>query len=191
MAISHEERVLIAHAIKRDHEAFATLYVQYYDAVMRRVTGIVDNREEAADITSEAFLRAWNAISRFEDRDISIQAWLCTIAERLAFKHLKKRRPQVELDNVSLEANSEESPERILELQTEAADVRLALVELPDMQRQVLSKRFLEGLSYDDIGASLGKPVGTVRVIQHRALRALRVIVDARRRLPVHTGGNP
>jgi RNA polymerase sigma factor (sigma-70 family) len=63
------------------------------------------------------------------------------------------------------------------ERQAETAAVMNALVKLPELQRQVISKRLLQHLSYDDIGASLGKPVGTVRVIKHRALIAIRSIL--------------
>ncbi|HWO72945.1 MAG TPA: sigma-70 family RNA polymerase sigma factor [Dehalococcoidia bacterium] len=178
MVLSQEERILIRRAAERDREAFAILYLRYHDAVHRRVSALVSNQQEADDITSEAFLRAWNAIDRFEDRDVSILAWLSTIAQRLAFKQLSKRRPSLSLDDVSLEADGRESPEEVAERAVQAARLRRALVELPHLQREVLSKRFLEQLSYDEVGTALGKPVGTVRVIQHRALRALRSVLS-------------
>jgi RNA polymerase sigma-70 factor (ECF subfamily) len=101
MALSPEERILISRAVKRDRDAFAKLYVQYHDSVLRRVMLIVGRREEAEDITGEAFLRAWNAVDRFEDRDVSILAWLCKIAERRAYEHIRKHRPSVDLDHAS------------------------------------------------------------------------------------------
>ena len=66
MALSSDERTLIARATKRDPEAFAQLYIQFYEPVLRRVSAIVRDRHDAEDVTSEAFLRAWNAIPRFE-----------------------------------------------------------------------------------------------------------------------------
>jgi RNA polymerase sigma-70 factor (ECF subfamily) len=146
MAISPEERILIARAIKRDREAFAGLYVLYYESVLRRVTAIVKRRDEAEDIAGEAFLRAWNAVDRFEDRDISILAWLCKIAERRAYEHLRKQRPAVGLDQIEVQANPEDGPEAVAERQAEAADVRRAIVKLPYVQREVISQRFLQHL---------------------------------------------
>ena len=177
MSISAEERILISRAIKRDREAFARLYVQYHEPVLRRVMAIVKRWDEAEDIAGEAFLRAWNAVDRFEDRDISILAWLCKIAERRAYEYMRKRRPAVGLDQIEVQTSPEDGPEAVAEREAEAADVRRALVKLPHLQREVISQRFLQHLSYDAIGASLGKPVGTVRVIQHRALVAIRSIL--------------
>ena len=177
MALSPEERILIRRATNRDSDAFATLYLRYYTLVLRRVSYLVSSRQEAEDIASEAFLRAWNAIDRFEDRDVPILAWLLTIAQRVALKQLSKRRPNVSLDEISLEADTTESPEESVERRAQADQLRQALIELPDLQRDVLSKRFLEQLSYDEVGLAISKRAGTVRVIQHRALRALRLVL--------------
>jgi RNA polymerase sigma-70 factor (ECF subfamily) len=177
MIPSPDQRTLIERAIQRDREAFAELYVKYHDPVLRRVRRVIGNQQEAFDITSEVFLRAWNTIERYEDRGLPILAWLCTIAQRLAITHLSKRRWNLGLDEIEYEVHKGETPEEIAERRSMANSLRRALVELPDLQREVLSKRFLEHLTYDEIGSSLGKRPGTVRVIQHRALRALRLIV--------------
>lgn len=177
MASSTEERTLVERAVSRDKEAFAELYVTYHDAVLRRVRRIIGNQQEAYDITSEVFLRAWNTIDRYEERGIPILAWLCTIGQRLAVTHLGKRRWNLTLDQIEFEAHKGESPDEIAERRAIANNLRSALTELPELQREVLSKRFLEELTYDEIGRSLGKRPGTVRVIQHRALRALRSVV--------------
>src|SRR3972149_11168270 len=103
MPLSAEERKLISRATRRDREAFAQLYVRYHPAVFQRALSLVGNRQEADDLASETFLRAWNGIHRFEDRGVSIQAWLLTIAKHLALKHLVRRRRTVALDQVVLE----------------------------------------------------------------------------------------
>ena len=181
MALSPEERTLISRAIRRDREAFAQLYVQYHGAVLRRVLQIVNRRDEAEDITGETFLRAWNAVDRFQERDVSILAWLCKIGERRALEYLRKNRPVVGLEEISLQASQDESPEDIAERKAAAAEVRRALHKLPKAQREVLSQRFLNDLGYDEVAESLGKPAGTIRVIQHRALAALRLIIKEER----------
>ena len=180
MALSLEERSLIARAVKPDPEAFSDLYVQFYDRVLQRVCLIVRDRHDAEDVTSEAFLRAWNAIPRFQDRDVTILAWFCTIAEHLAIKHVKGRRASVAVEDVVLGAPSEDSPDSVYERGVDSALLKSAILELPLMQREVVSKRFLEDLSYSELGAATGKSVGSVRVIQHRALKALRGILSAR-----------
>jgi RNA polymerase sigma-70 factor (ECF subfamily) len=177
VALSPEERALLGRAIKRDREAFAQLYVQYHEPVLRRVQQIIRQRDEAEDIAGETFLRAWNAVDRFKDRDVSILAWLCRIAENRAFEHLKKRRPTLELDESFHLAALEETPEEVAIRRSEAADVKEAMIQLPHLQREVLSQRFYDGMDYNQVADSLGKPIGTIRVIQHRALAALKSIL--------------
>jgi RNA polymerase sigma-70 factor (ECF subfamily) len=172
-----DEATLVARAITRDREAFAELYFRHHDVVLRRVRRVIGDAQDSYDITSEVFLRAWNTIDRYEDRGVPILAWLCTIGHRLAVNHLSKRRWNLTLEQIEHEAHRGDSPEDIAERQSMATGLQQAMVKLPAMQRQVLSKRFLEELTYDEIGTSLGKRPGTVRVIQHRALRSLRSIV--------------
>ena len=183
MAVTDEERVIVAQAIKKDREAFADLWVLYKDRVYQRVSSIIRQPDLAEDITSEAFLRAWNAIDKYEPRDVTILAWLCRIAERVAFRELKRQKPTTEIDGLMLEADAAESPEYIAEQKAGDDDMLAALHGLPETQRQVLSKRFIDDLSYDDVSKMLGKSVGSVRLIQHRALKALKLIVIERQRL--------
>ena len=159
------------------------MWVLYKDRVYQRVSSIIRQPDLAEDITSEAFLRAWNAIDKYEPRDVTILAWLCRIAERVAFRELKRQKPTTELDGLMLEADATESPEYIAEQKAGDDDMLAALHGLPETQRQVLSKRFIDDLSYDDVSKMLGKSVGSVRLIQHRALKALKLIVIERQRL--------
>jgi RNA polymerase sigma-70 factor (ECF subfamily) len=183
MAVSQDELLIVALAIKKDREAFADLWVLYKDRVYQRVASIIKQPDLAEDITSEAFLRAWNAIEKFQPRDVTILAWLCRIAERIAFRELKRRKPTVEIDGLMLEADDAESPEHVAEMNASDRDVIDAMSGLTETQRQVLSRRFIDDLSYDDVSKLLGKSVGSVRLIQHRALKALKLILIERQRL--------
>ena len=191
MAISEDERAIVALAIRKNREAFADLWVLYKDRVYQRVVSIIHQPEQAEDITSEAFLRAWNAIEKYEPRDVTILAWLCRIAERLAFRELRRQKPTLEIDEMMLEADAAESPEFLAEQEAGRADMIDAIGGLPEAQRLVLSRRFIDELSYDEVSKLLGKSVGSVRLIQHRALKALKVVLLERQRLAgTHSGGS-
>jgi RNA polymerase sigma-70 factor, ECF subfamily len=177
MAPDPDESTLVARAVTRDEEAFAELYFRHHDTVRRRIRRIIGDAQEADDVTSEVFVRAWNAIDRYEDRGLPILAWLCTIAQRLSVNHLRERRRNLTLDEIPQEMHRGDTPEEIAERNWVASGLQQAMVELPDTQREVLSKRFLEQLTFAEIGSSLGKRPATVRVIQHRALRSLRLII--------------
>jgi RNA polymerase sigma-70 factor (ECF subfamily) len=174
-----EERVLIARAVGRDTEAFSELYQRHHDVVLRCVQRVIGNRPDAQDITSDVFMRAWRAIDRFEDRNVPILTWLCTIARRLSINYLEKRH-EFSLDEIGDRPSHGEGPEEIAEREWITNCVRDAVSDLPETQREIVSKRYFEHLSYLEIADSIGKPPGTIRVINHRALRSLRHAISDR-----------
>ena len=174
MAITADERALIARVVKRDREAFSQIYVLYHDQVLHRTIAILHNRDEARDVTGETFLRAWNAIERFEDRDVSICAWLCKIAERVALKRLRRTVYTMDVDVLSALESTGASLEELAERASDWVEVQQALQELPELQQIVLKRRFFDDATYDSVSSELGKSVGAVRVIQHRALTSLK-----------------
>ena len=174
MELSTSERKLLSRAIHREPEAFSELYLQYRQSVLRHVYYLVGNLEEADDITSETFLRAWKAIERFEDRGISIQAWLLKIAYNLGNQHLRRRRPTVTVKDIDDVLFDDNAPEVAAERSMEMRALGRALLSLPAIQRKVVVLRFLNELRYEEIEAIVGKSNGALRVIQHRAFQALR-----------------
>ncbi len=168
---------LLRRAVNRDAEAFAALYRKHAERVFRHVYYLVGTRHEAEDLTSETFLRVWKSIDRFEDRGLPIQSWFLRIAHNTAVKYLKKRRTSVSVSDIELEADGRRSPESVLETTFNAGAVRSAILELPEMQRQVIMWRFIDELSYDEIQALVGKSKGSIRVIQCRALQRLRTLL--------------
>jgi RNA polymerase sigma-70 factor (ECF subfamily) len=179
MALSSAEKDLLSRAIRRDREAFGELYLLYQKPIFRFVRYLVNDPHEADDLTSETFLRAWNAIDRFEDRDVSIDAWLLKIARNVAMRHLnvRNKRQHVDVEDVVIEANPRYSPERLAEGSMEKDAVRRAILMLPNMQRHVIVLRFLEHRDYTEVEAILGKSAGAIRVLQHRALKALKSLM--------------
>ena len=169
---------LIARAIRRDPEAFSELYVQNWGKVYRYIYSIIGVSHEAEDLTSETFLRAWNAIERFEDRGLAIEAWILRIAHNVAVAHLRRRRASASIDDIVLEANPKDGPAVVTESLAEGAALAQAIRSLPAMQRQVILLRFVEERSYEEVGAAVGRSQGAVRVIQFRALRSLKRVLQ-------------
>jgi RNA polymerase sigma-70 factor (ECF subfamily) len=168
---------LIAAAKAGNREAFTELYRLHSQRVYRHICYITGDAHEADDLTNETFIQAWKSIPKYEDRGVPIEHWLLRIGHRMATHHLKRRKPVQDLDSIRLEDPSERQPERMAEIAGEVATLRAAVLELPEVQRQVIIWRFIEGLSYDEIAEMLGKSGGAIRVIQFRALRQLREIL--------------
>jgi RNA polymerase sigma-70 factor (ECF subfamily) len=178
MALSDYERKLLKRAVKGDRSAFSDFYLRYQPSIYLELHGIVGSKSEADDLTSETFLRAWNAIGRFEDRGFSIEAWLKRIARNLAFSYLKRRGRERTNEDLEGYFATGKLPAEHAESELEGEAVRAALRDLPDVQRKILTMRFYEDLSYREVAAAVGKQEGTIRVIQHRALRSLRCLLE-------------
>ncbi len=168
-----EDETLIDRATAGDREAFGELYERYINRVYRHVFYMVNDVDVAQDLTEQTFLRALEAIQRYEKRGIPLLAWLLRIARNLSLNNQRVQR-----NNSSIWKNSEDavaaSPESCCEAKLNGEEVRQAVGALEGDQRQVIVLRFMDGLSYADVARVLGKSVGAVRVAQYRALRALR-----------------
>jgi RNA polymerase sigma-70 factor (ECF subfamily) len=167
------EVVLVERARAGDRQAFGELYDRYAALTYRHIHCLVGDLPIAEDLTAQTFLQALQAIGRYEERGVPFQVWLLRIARNLAVNHWRVQRNH----NSSRNHGSERampSPESLCEAKLREEEVWGAVRRLRGDQRQVIILRFVDGLSYSDVAQVLGKSVGAVRVIQYRALSALR-----------------
>ncbi|HEU0074204.1 MAG TPA: RNA polymerase sigma factor [Dehalococcoidia bacterium] len=128
----------------------------------------------AEEIASEVFAAAARAISRYRDTGAPIGAWLYRIARNITADYVDRRarRPVVSIDTVQLETEN-------LTLGVEnAADLAQCVARLTREQQEVIALRFYNDCSLQEAAAALGKSVGAVKLLQHRALAALRRHLD-------------
>lgn len=170
-----DESELIARAGRGDREAFGVLYERYASRVLRHVYHLTTDQDAAEDVAAQTFLNALEAIHRYEARGVPFLAWLLRIAYNLAMNHQKSRNNGTARlpDTMEIEGDLC-SPEESCEAKAEGQRVWEGVRRLRNDQRQVIVMHFLDGLSYSDIAGVLGKSIGAVRVIQHRALHSLR-----------------
>ena len=174
-----DDSELIACAAKGDRMAFGALYERYVLRVFRHVYYLTGDSYIAEDLTAQTFLNALEAIPKYEVRGVPFLAWLLRIAYNLTVNHKKVRQngagqlPEtVEIQGIQY------SPEASCEAKVDSERVWEGVVKLRGDQRQVIVMRFIDGLSYADIATVLDKRVGAVRVIQFRALTALRRLLE-------------
>jgi RNA polymerase sigma-70 factor (ECF subfamily) len=170
-----DDRELIARAAKGDREAFGAIYERYVFKVFRHVYYLTSDPHTAEDLTGQTFLNALEAIHRYEVRGAPFLAWLLRIAYNLTVNHKKVRNNGTTPlpDTVEIPGTLS-SPEETCEAKADGERVWEGVRTLRGDQRQVIVMRFVDGLSYPDIARVLGKSIGAVRVIQYRALSALR-----------------
>ena len=169
-----DERTLVDRAIKRDKEAYGALYDRHVVRVYRHIYYMLGNPSEAEDLTAQAFLQGWQAIERYQVRGAPFVSWLLRIAHNLGVSYLRSRKEASELPETLVDHNRYGSPEDTLQRHVETDRVREAIMRLRHEHRQVIILRFVEDLEYKEVAQIVGKSVAAVRVIQHRALNALR-----------------
>lgn len=170
-----DDSELIARAAQGDREAFGALYERYVFRVFRHVYYLTSDPHTAEDLTAQTFLNALEAIPRYEVRGVPFLAWLLRIAYNLTVNHRKVRKNGTAPLPEGLEVEGTSySPEASCEAKADGERVWEGVRRLRGDQRQVIVMRFIDGLSYPDIARVLGKSIGAVRVIQYRALCALR-----------------
>jgi len=159
-----------------DSEAFQTLYESHLDTIYRYVYYKVGNGQLAEDLTQHIFMKAWEAINRYQWRELPFQHWLLRLARNTVIDHYRSTKPA----NASLLDPIGDGVDPEAELaQTEMIQtLQEAVRQLPDEQREVIVLRFIEQMPHADVALHLGKSAATVRVIQHRALQALRRLLD-------------
>jgi len=173
------ERLLASRASQGDRDAYAELYQRYVDKIFRYIYYKVGLRAETEDLTSQTFMKAWDAIGDYEWRNHPFGAWLFRIAHNLVVDHHRSRRDLVSLSDATPQLEQKASrddlrPERVLSEMITSERVRHAIGRLTEEQQQVLILRFFEGMSTGEVSDLMGKRRGAIRGLQFRALSALR-----------------
>jgi len=176
--MSKDEIRLIRRAKEGDPAAFAEIYDRYQPAIYRYVFYRVADTATAEDLTSEVFLRLVEGIGRFTYRGRPLLAWLYTIARNLVTDHYRHGRGPAPLPlDEGLPATADDPEEAVVHRMTQQR-LAAAIAHLTEDQRQVLLLRFVEGLDNETVAQVMGKSVGAVKALQHRALAALRRILE-------------
>jgi RNA polymerase sigma-70 factor, ECF subfamily len=169
-----QEQQLIHAAQCGDEQALGQLYDTYVDRIYRYIFYRVSNTEIAEDLTSEVFLRVVEGLPGYQAREVSFLAWLYRIAHARLVDYYRQssRRGQhqdIESANLHMEDDLDEGLVAAYNQEVVQEAMRLLTIE----QQQVVHMRFIEGYNLQQAADALGKTVGAVKVMQHRALEAL------------------
>ena len=193
------ERDLVLRAKRGDQDAFEQLVLDNQNRIYSLALRLMGDREEAADLAQEAFLKAWQGLPTFQGES-SFSTWLYRLTSNVCIDALRRnRRRQAVAETVSLDdddswiepADWEGDPQRLLERAELSRAVERGLEALPDHFRQVLVLRELSGLSYQEIGTAMELDLGTVKSRIARARVALRKILLADGNFSQKTSSNP
>ena len=169
------EGALIQASIEGDGKAFESLYLCYMEAIYRYIYFRVGDEMQAEDLTEEVFVRAWEALPKYQHRKFPFSSWLYRIAHNLVIDHYRRVKP-VPMTNGMMRTypDTRESLDHMLSRRMETEMLAEAVQQLNKLEQEIVLLRFVEGLSHQEIASMVGKSQTACRVILHRALKSLR-----------------
>jgi RNA polymerase sigma-70 factor, ECF subfamily len=167
------EAIRLHRARQGDSQALAAIYDSYHDALYAYIYRRVGDVETARDLTGDLFRRLLEALFRGHGPDQHLQAWLYRTAHNLVVDFYRRQQHRQHLPLQEEVLAAPENPAADAELALEAARVRQALQQLTAEQQEVLALKYLQGLNNEEVACIMGKPVGAIKALQHRGLKAL------------------
>ena len=165
-------------ALGGDRAAFTELFTRHEAGLFNVAFRLTGDREDAADITQEAFLRVFARLDDLAGREVNLAAYLHRTARNLVYDRSAQRARETPSDQMERAAGADETLEADPQLSAlvagQGADVRAANARLPERHRLALALRELEDMSYQDIGRVLDITAGAVAQLLLRARLALR-----------------
>jgi len=165
---------LVLDAQGGDAWAFGRIFDAFHEPIYRFIASRVNRPSDAEDLTQLVFVKALEALPRYEVRGIPFGGWLFRLARNTIIDHARTRRDHVDLDAAAERATDEAGPEATTLLRQDLDAVQRALAALTDEQRETIELRFFAGLSASEAAEVMGKQEGTIRGLQFRAIAALR-----------------
>ncbi len=173
-----DDAQLIDETLAGDRAAFGQLVRKYQGRLFNTLLHVVGSREEAEDVSQEAFVQAFVKLDTFGGRS-AFYTWLYRIAFNLSVSRRRRKRAEVSIDEHRERTGNEpqdtgQGPTDQLLRDEQVEQVRTAIETLGSEYRAILVLREMEGCCYETIAEILELPLGTVRSRLHRARLQLR-----------------
>jgi RNA polymerase sigma-70 factor (ECF subfamily) len=162
-----------------DRAAFARFYDQYSGLLFSIAVKMLDDSKEAEDVLQEVFMQIWNRADAYDSRLGKPASWAVTLTRNKAIDRIRSRQRRSRLvDEATLEATAlvaePPSANETLHGRENAEMIRSVVAELPDQQRRAIELAFFNGLTQDEIAATLQEPLGTIKARIRRGMLKLR-----------------
>lgn len=177
--MSETEATLIQRAQKGDHDAFAALVDEHQRYVYNLALRVVKDENEALDLTQETFVRAWTALPNFKGQS-QFRTWLYRIVTNLCYNRLPNLRRSLNdlgddvMENIPEIDSAFDNPAQEFESNETRRHLNQAIDDLDANYKLLITLRYQNELSYDEIASTLNLPLGTVKTGIFRAKAQLR-----------------
>lgn len=181
--LEQDDVKLVTASKNGDQDAFSLLVQRYQRRVFNLVLRMLQDYEEACEITQEAFLAAWQGMPSFRG-EARFSTWLYRIAYNCALKQLELRKRERTLQQAlqaeqALESIGDEQKNAHLEALDNQELVQEQLSQLPAKYRIVLILRHLQDMTYEEMAEVLTMPIGTIKTHLFRARNLLKERLQA------------
>ncbi len=168
---SSDSRLILAVRLG-DQQAMGELYDRYSSLIYSVALRVLGESSAAEDVLQEVFMQLWRKPAVFDAARGSLAAWLAVIARNRAIDVVRKRKPETDLEDLTVFVEPDLAGEA--ERKRAAEQIRRKLGEMPEPQRSALEMAYFEGLTHSEIAEKTGTPLGTIKTRIRTALTTLR-----------------
>jgi RNA polymerase sigma-70 factor (ECF subfamily) len=165
---------LVDDARSGDALAFGQLFDHFHLPIYRYIVSRIHSPADTEDLTQLVFVKALEALPRYESRGIPFGGWLFRLARNAVVDFTRTRHEHADLGAVTDQGDARPGPEAMAVKRQEMDTIGAALAALTDDQREAIELRFFAGLSAREAADVMGRQEGTIRGLQFRAIAALR-----------------
>ncbi len=170
-----DDSQLVQAAQTGNESAFNILVLRHRLSVFHTIIGLVGDRDEAEDLTQDAFVKAYENLSTFRAGS-SFYTWLYRIAVNISLNRLRARKVRsfFRLDSDEIVLPAPDETDASVEQAEFMQRARGAIMKLPDKQRAVFILRYFRELSHAEIAEIMDRDIGTIKANYHQAVKKLR-----------------
>lgn len=167
-----EDMRLVARIRAGDQQAMSELYDRYSRVVYAVALRVLQDTAAAEDVLQDIFLQLWRNPDAFDASRGSLAAWLSVIARHRSIDRLRKRRPELDIEECVIAGGPDlrDETERALVIEK----IRGALAQMDPNQRYALELAYFQGLTHNEIAEKTGEPLGTIKTRIRSGLQQLR-----------------
>ncbi len=175
MGMENEDWILMQQVAQGKESALRILYDRFGNLVFRNACQVLGSVSEAEDATQEVFVQIWKTSERYDPTRSKLITWVMLISRRMFIDRLRRRmvRPNsISLDEGLHDIASGDTQDN--EIKESSAAIRRRMSELPELQREVIERVYLQGYSLREVAEQRNMPVGTIKSALSRGLGRLR-----------------
>lgn len=176
--MSQQDWLLMNRVATGDERAVAELYDRFGSLVFKVARQFLPSQAEAEDAVQEVFVRLWQTADRYDPRRAKLVTWVMLIARRHLIDRIRRnavRPSESAMENTDFPSvGSDAAPERQPQESERNAMLRKRISELPELQRIVIERAYLQGFTLREVSEQLNAPLGTVKSALSRGLERLR-----------------